>query len=142
MVQNDFKIEGETGMRCLDSDLLVAILRGEDRARSSLEKLDAENSATTAINAFEIYYGANHSLKKQENVEQAKRLLQRLSVIPFDERSSERAGILLSNLASNGEIIDYRDAMIAGIVIEAGLTLVTKNKKHFERIPKIKIEEW
>jgi tRNA(fMet)-specific endonuclease VapC len=73
-------------------------------------------------------------------VEKVKLLLQRLDVLPLTLEASELAGEQMANLAAKGEIIEYRDAMIAGIVLELGLTLVTRNKKHFSRIPVIKLE--
>lgn len=130
-------------MKCLDTDLLVAILRGEDDAKNVLSELDREvRNATTTVNAFEIFYGASRSRKKIENVQKVRSLLQRLDIVPLDLRSSERAGEILAELAANGEMIEYRDAMVAGIALESGLTIVTRNKKHFSRIPKLRIEEW
>ena len=52
-------------MKCLDTDFLVAILRGKDDAKSKMESLDAEgHNATTTINAFELFYGAYKSTNK------------------------------------------------------------------------------
>lgn len=47
-------------MVCLDTDLLVALLRGEPRAVSSIEKLEGEGEhlATSAISAYELLKGA------------------------------------------------------------------------------------
>ena len=130
-------------MKCLDTDLLVAILRGESYAQAIMSELDSEvRNATTTINAFEIFYGASHSSKRVDNVQKVRTLLQRLDVLPFTLQASESAADVLADLAAGGEIIDYRDAMIAGIVLESGLTLVTRNKRHFSRIPKLKLEGW
>jgi len=130
-------------MKCLDTDLLVAILRGENDARPIVTELDASGrSATTSINAFELFYGANHSQRKSENVGKVRTLLRKLEVLPLSLEASETAGEILAGLASYGEGIDYRDAMIAGIVLESGFSLVTRNKKHFARIPKLKLETW
>jgi tRNA(fMet)-specific endonuclease VapC len=130
-------------LKCLDTDLLVAILRGESDAEKIGLELDSEvRNATTTVNAFEIFYGANHSKKRTENVQKVRTLLQRLDVLPLSLQASERAGELLADLAANGEPIEYRDAMISGIVLESGTTLVTRNRKHFSRVPKLKLEEW
>lgn len=40
----------------LDTDFLVALLRGKSEAKSKMESLDAEgHNATTTINAFELF---------------------------------------------------------------------------------------
>jgi len=130
-------------MKCLDSDLLVAILRGKEEARTIVEKLDEESKgATTSVNAFEVYFGANKSAKKDENVKQASKLLERLIVFPLDLSSSRKAAEISAKLVANGETIDFRDAMIAAIVEENGLTLVTRNISHFKRIKGLKTEKW
>ncbi len=130
-------------MKCLDTDLLIAILRGKEEAYNKVTKIDEESrGATTAINAFEIFFGAYRSAMKSENVKEAVKLLERLELIPFDLASSRKAGELTAELREKGQPIDYRDAMIAGITIENDLTLVTRNKSHFSRIKNFKLETW
>ena len=130
-------------MKCLDTDLLIAILRGKKEAYNRVTELDEEaKGATTAINAFEVFFGAHKSAMKSENVKEASKLLDRLEVIPLDLASSRKAGEISAALVAKGETIDYRDAMIAGIAIENNLTLVTRNKSHFTRIKSLKLETW
>ena len=130
-------------MKCLDSDLLVAILRGKQEARAIADEIDKEGkAATTSVNAFEIYFGANKSERKNENLIETSRLLERLEVFPLDISASRRAAEISAKLVAKGEAIDYRDAMIAGIALENGLTLVTRNESHFRRIRGLQTEKW
>jgi tRNA(fMet)-specific endonuclease VapC len=130
-------------MKCLDTDLLVAILRGKQEAKEMVEELDEDGKgATTSVNAFEIYFGANKSERKEENVKEASRLLERLTVFPLDLSSSREAAEVSANLAARGETIDFRDAMIAAIAAQNGLTLVTRNRAHFKRIKGLQTEIW
>ena len=130
-------------MKCLDTDLLIAILRGKQEAHSIVTEIDEETkAATTAINTFEIFFGAHKSSMKNENIKEAAKLLDRLEVIPLDLPSSRKAAEISAKLAEKGEPIDYRDAMIAAIAIENDLTLVTRNKSHFKRIKNLKLETW
>ena len=130
-------------MKCLDTDLLVAILRGKPETQTIVEELDREGkAATTSVNAFEIYFGANKSNQKNQNVKETSKLLERLAVFPLDLTSSRRAGEISAKLVAKGETIDFRDSMIAAIVIENGLTLITRNKAHFKRVKDLKIEAW
>lgn len=130
-------------MKCLDTDLLVAILRGKKEAYDKATELDTEGKeATTSINAFELFIGANKSKRKTENVEDTMKLLGRLEVIPLDFSSSRKAAEIAAKLMEKGEAIDFRDAMIGGIALEKDLTIVTRNKSHFARINGLKIETW
>ena len=130
-------------MRCLDTDLLVAILRGKEEAWKKVAELDEERKGgTTSINAFELFFGANKSARQNENMKEASKLVERLTVFPLDLSSSRRAAEISARLVAKGEIIDFRDAMIAGIAIENDLTLVTRNNFHFKRIKDLKLELW
>jgi predicted nucleic acid-binding protein len=130
-------------MKCLDTDLLIAILRGKKDSYHAVIELDEEaKEATTAINAFELFFGAYKSERKKENIEEAKKLLERLEVIPMDTSAAERAGEISANLLARGEPIDFRDAMIAGLALEKGLTIVTRNKAHFNRIKDLEVQTW
>jgi tRNA(fMet)-specific endonuclease VapC len=130
-------------MRCLDTDLLVAILRGKEGAWKKVAELDEEETgATTSINAFELFFGANKSARKNENLKETSKLLERLTVFPLDLLSSQKAAEISARLMDKGEIIDFRDAMIAAIAIENDLTLVTRNNFHFKRITDLKLELW
>jgi len=130
-------------MNCLDTDLLVAILRGKKEAQHIVDTLDEEAiQATTAINAFELFFGAYRSERKNENIREAQKLLERLAVISLDASSAEYAGELLSHLSAKGEPIDFRDALIAGVVLDKDLTLLTHDQSHFERIKALKTQKW
>lgn len=130
-------------MKCLDTDLLVAILRGKAEVRDKVVELDSEGKeATTSINAFELFFGAHRSMKANENVKETAKLLGRLEIIPLDFTSSRKAAEIAARLAVKGEAIDFRDAMIAGIAIENNLTLLTRNRHHFGRIEGLKLELW
>jgi predicted nucleic acid-binding protein len=130
-------------MKCLDTDLLVAILRGKEEAWKKVEEIDEESKgATTTINAFELFFGANKSQIKNENANKTSKLLERLTVFPLDFSSSRKAAEISATLVTKGETIDFRDAMIASIAIENNLTIVTRNNTHFKRIKDLKLELW
>ncbi len=130
-------------MNCLDTDFLIAILRGKEGARKKAEEIDKEGrGATTSINAFEVFFGAYRSARKSENIKQASRLLDRLFIFPLDYASSQKAADLSADLVAKGKSVDYRDVMIAAIAIENQLTLVTRNASHFSRIKGLKMATW
>jgi len=130
-------------MKCLDTDLLIAILRTNQDAEGKISHLDEESrNATTAINAFELYYGANKSQKKTINLEGTKKLLSRLDILPLDEDSAEKAGEYFADLEKRGLQVEFRDALVAAISTRNHLTLVTRNKKHYSRMSEVSIESW
>ena len=130
-------------VKCLDTDFLVALLRGKNDAESKMEALDAEErNATTTINAFELFFGAHKSTKRAKNLKEVFKLLDRLNVFDFTLEASEVAGEITANLEEVGKMLDFRDIMIASIVKCHGMILVTRNIDHFKRRPGLQIEMW
>jgi tRNA(fMet)-specific endonuclease VapC len=130
-------------LKCLDTDLLVAILRGKQEAAKTVQALDQEvRAATTAINVFELYYGANKSQQKDQNLKETQKLLSKLEIFPLDHHSAKKAAEISAQLAKRGQPIDYRDAMIAAIAFQNDAVLLTRNAVHFKRIRGLKTESW
>lgn len=130
-------------MKCVDTDFLVAVLRGRKEAEHRLKELDAEGrQATTSVNAFELFYGACRSRDRLNNIEKTKALLGRMDILELDLSASEKAGEILAALAEEGSPIDFRDVMIAGISVVNGLPVMTRNSGHFSRIKGLKLQNW
>ena len=88
-----------------------------------VEELDRQGRhATTAVNAFELFYGASKPRMVEENVREATKLLSRLQLLPLIISSAERAGLLFGGLELEGLPIEFRDSMIAGIALEHRVT--------------------
>ncbi len=119
-----------------DTDVLIDFLRnrGDEATRIELE-LKTGRLCTTAVSAFELWAGAN-SEKEKAAVDT---LLKALSVIPLDASASSLAGEIFRNLESKGETIGMADSLIAGICLHRNSMLITRNKKHFKRVPNLKI---
>jgi tRNA(fMet)-specific endonuclease VapC len=49
---------------------------------------------------------------------------------------------LLAALEAKGKPIGIEDVWIAATALEHGLTVVTRNLKHFQRIPGLRTESW
>jgi tRNA(fMet)-specific endonuclease VapC len=60
-------------------------------------------------------------------------------MLTLTRKAGLQGGALLGELRRGGEAIDVRDAMQAGICLEAGATLVTRNVSHFERVPGLRL---
>ncbi|MBI2578890.1 MAG: type II toxin-antitoxin system VapC family toxin [Candidatus Aenigmarchaeota archaeon] len=120
----------------------MAILRGNEQALEKSKSIDEEGKAfTTSINAYEILFGAKKS-KKEANLEESRKILAKLLMLPFDEKASEKASDIHKELSQKGTQLDLRDIFIASIAISNGCSLVTRNTKHFSKIKELKTEKW
>ncbi len=125
---------------CLDTDVLIDFLRGDSVTAKNVAQLEEEYIlATTAINIFELYYGAFKTKKAHKNVEVVNELANRLEILKFTDRSAEISGRIIAKLEKDGKSLDFRDAMIAGVVLENHAMLYTRNLRHFKRINGIKL---
>ena len=70
------------------------------------------------------------------------RSINTLPVLMPDLASARLFGEVKARLASDGRIVADADLFIAAIALSHGATLVTKNRKHYERIQGLAIENW
>jgi predicted nucleic acid-binding protein len=63
-------------------------------------------------------------------------------MLPLDLESAFLAGDIQKELIRKGEIIDPEDCMIAGIALKSNEPLLTRNLKHFKRIPGLQVETY
>jgi tRNA(fMet)-specific endonuclease VapC len=129
---------------CLDTDSLIALFRNNPDAVKRAEKYDSMNAeiSTTSINAFKIYFGAFKSRNAAKNVKKADDLFNSIRVLELTLESSKKSAEILSELSRRGIPIDLREALISGIAITSGYSLVTRNVEHFRRVIGLSVESW
>jgi predicted nucleic acid-binding protein len=117
-----------------DTDVLIDALRGREPAASRVVTALTEGTlATTAITAFELRSGA----RTAEEIDLVEALLAGLPVLPFDDGAAKAAGSCRRGLEALGSTIGMGDYLIAGICLSRGAPLLTRNRKHFERVPEL-----
>ncbi|MCX9083257.1 MAG: type II toxin-antitoxin system VapC family toxin [Candidatus Methanoperedens sp.] len=116
----------------VDTDILIDLLREKEYAVLKIEELEKKQElATTDINAFELYFGAYNSSKKERNIVSAKGLLKTLILLHTNEDIMETAGRIFSEMRAKGKMIEIRDLLIAAITLQNGYKLLTNNRDHF-----------
>ncbi|MBA3864838.1 MAG: type II toxin-antitoxin system VapC family toxin [Solirubrobacterales bacterium] len=119
------------GGPALDSDVLIDYLRGAGPGRELVRALiRGSGYRVTAVTAFELALGRAY----RDNPRPVHALLA-APLLTLTRRAGLRGGELLGELRRRGDPIGVRDAMQAGICLETGATLVTRNLSHFERVP-------
>lgn len=121
-----------------DSDVLIDALRGREAARDRIAfELRSGTLATTSITLFELRSG---SLKAAGAAEAVEALLRPLAILPVDEAAAVRAAEVRRALERSGEPIGMADYLIAGICLSRSAQLLTRNRKHFERVAGLSAE--
>jgi tRNA(fMet)-specific endonuclease VapC len=123
-------------MMIADTDVLIDFLRGREpfASRVALE-IESGSLKTTSVTRFELQSGA----RTKREVELIGGLLAAIPTLPLDADSADRAAEARRSLERSGTPIGMADSLIAGIVLANAGTLLTGNRKHFERVPGLKL---
>ena len=118
-----------------DTDVLIDFLRGTGQADRIALEIGTGRLCTTAITAFELWAGS----KTPQQAATVTSLLEALTVLPLDISCARRAGEIRRDLEHEGRTIGMADSLIAGIAVERDAILITRNRKHYERVPGLKL---
>ena len=130
-------------MVCLDTDILVGLLRNDRDAIKKVSGLEgSEIISTTPLNATELFKGAYRSKYRFGNVELIQKLLNNIEILTYDLNSSKLTGQIIEGLRRSGDTIGDIDCIIAGITIAHNEKLISRNIKHFCRVPDLRVEKW
>lgn len=137
-------------MHLLDTDTLTHLHAGNVRVLARLERLDDPVVGITIITKIELLRGRIEFLLKAANGEETLRaqslyertevLLGDVLVIPFSPDAAKRFEQL--RVASNTRALGRADLLIASIALTHRATLVTRNLRHFRRVPGLSFENW
>ena len=124
----------------LDTNVVVEILHGNRKIIEKIERIGRRDCCISEITIAELYYGAvkGGNPKNFQDIAIVESLFE---IIPIYSAYLNYAKIR-HHLVSKGIGIDTFDMLIGASAIQLGYTLVTHNIKHFERIPKIQLEDW
>ena len=128
-------------MNLLDTDVCIEILRGNARVIEHRRRTPDE-VATTWITACELAYGAAQSRAPEFNQALVVAFLATLPILELDWPAAERFGRLKTDLERAGNLLADADLLIAAITLTRSACLITGNRRHYERIPELRIEDW
>jgi tRNA(fMet)-specific endonuclease VapC len=125
----------------LDADTVRYALRGQGHVAARLLEHQPSDICISAITLAELNFGAN--VKRSQKIRRAMRTFTKdVAVVPFDEASAERFGVVAAALSSRGQPIGVYDSLVAAQALSMELTVVTNNTRHFSRVPGLIVENW
>lgn len=125
----------------LDTSFIIDLMKDKSNALTKAQELESSSLPvrTTSISVFELWQGLE-DIDDQDKREKIEKFLSSIGLLVFDVHDAKKAGTIYAELRRKGEHIEPEDCMIAGITLSRGETLLTRNKRHFERIKELKIE--
>ncbi len=129
-------------MVCVDTSFIVGLERHDGDTLEKMRELEERGEVVyaTAVTVAEYYRGAYGSKDRARALRDAKGMLDRFAILDLDNESGKIWGELAHSLKS--DTIGDRDLFIASIALSNKQTLITRNKKHFERVPGLQVEGW
>lgn len=126
----------------LDTNVLIDVLRNKPKGvRDKFQKLGIDNCVVSDITVYELYTGVAASNDPENNKELLEKMFKKLGVIPARDAYWTAAGEK-ARLIKMGTPIEDKDLLIGCTALEYGLTLVTGNVKHMERIQGLRVQKW
>ncbi len=133
-------------MYLLDTDILSNLLKRTPSTVliAKLASEPSESQFTSSITLGELLYGASRLGPRGDRLlERVERtLLPNLPILAFDAAAARRYGEVKAALERQGTPIGEADLRIGAIALARGLTMVTGNVGHFEKIPGLAVENW
>ncbi|SMP76934.1 tRNA(fMet)-specific endonuclease VapC [Desulfonatronum zhilinae] len=124
----------------LDTNSIITLFKGEPIFLERMRRHRPTDFGVPAIVIHELYYGAYKSRRVTENRERVSSL--RFNILSFDTEDARRAGEIRATLSAQGTPIGPYDVLIAGQAMARGLTLITNNRREFERVHGFRLEDW
>ena len=132
-------------MFLFDTDTITNIVkpRPSPNLLKKLANISINQQYISTITISEIVYGAEKSQRPEFHLNNMETiLLPAVNIVGFDTKAAYVCGRIRAELEKRGTPLDLADLEIASIAIANGLTLITNNVKHFERVPMLQYENW
>jgi tRNA(fMet)-specific endonuclease VapC len=96
--------------------------------------------ALSVISLAELYEGVYYSRDPEGDARALQDFLRGVTLLPVDERTCQIFGRERGRLRAAGLLIGDFDLLIGATALRHHLTLLTNNRRHFERIDGLDIE--
>jgi len=126
----------------LDTNICIYVIK--DRPSGLRERFDqsVDELSISVITLGELFYGAENSAQRSDNVRTLEQFAGRLAVLPFTADAAAHYGQLRAALRRLGRPAGVHDMLIGGHARSESLILVTNNTREFAQMPGLQVENW
>lgn len=123
----------------VDADWLIDAMIGRVPALETLARLSDAGVAVSIVAVAEVYEGAFNTIDPQRTLDGMREFLGDFAILPITDQVVERFAQTRARLRQQGQMIPDMDLFIASTALDANLTLITRNLRHFARIPGLQL---
>ena len=118
--------------------------RGSKRHARGLRALalaarEPEPVTTTRLNLAEVYSGVERAPDPTQGYREVARVLRGVVVLDLDDAGCRTFGQIDAFLSVRGIRIGEFDTMIAAIALVNSQAIITRNSRHFQRVPGLRV---
>jgi len=127
----------------LDTNTCIYIIKRKPlNVIERFRQLEISQVGISSITLSELLYGVSKSSKPEQNQMALAQFIAPLEILSYCDEAAQYYGPLRAHLEKQGTPIGSLDMLIAAHTLSIDCILVTNNEKEFNRIPKLKIDNW
>jgi len=127
----------------LDTDTCSYIMKRSNQAvLHRLQAIAVSDVCMSVITKSELLYGVEVSPRRTQDATALKAFLPHVEVLEYPDDAATHYAQIRADLKNRGEMIGANDLFIAAHARSLELRLVTNNTAEFERVSKLKRENW
>ena len=123
----------------IDTNWVVHCLHGVARVTARLDQLMPEGVGLSIVSMAELYQGVFFSTNPEGNERALDQFLAGIDVVPIDDDVCRMFTRERGRLRAAGTPIGDFDLLIGSTAIRHDLTVLTNNRRHFERVQELRI---
>ena len=126
----------------LDTNIAIYVIKRMPEELLSVFNRHAGRMSISSITLAELLHGVEKSQQPKRNLNQVEDFVSRLEVLDYGPGAAAHYGDIRAELERRGTPIGVNDLHIAAHARSEGVTLVTNNRREFERIDGLRLENW
>jgi tRNA(fMet)-specific endonuclease VapC len=126
----------------LDTNICIYVIKNyPPKLRERFNRL-AEQLCMSSITLAELFYGAEKSVRRLENLQAVEQFSARLEILAFSPKAAAHFGQIRAEVDRLGKPVGPLDMLIGAHARAEGLIIVTNDAREFRRLPGVRVENW
>lgn len=131
--------------RLIDTSILIESERGRLDLNKFVNGSGNEDFFISVVTVSELLHGVHRAVDQKVKIAReasVESMLHQFEILDIDQATARIHSKIWAKLEQAGEIIGQNDFWLAATCLAKGLTMVTANRKHFQRVPGLELEVW
>jgi tRNA(fMet)-specific endonuclease VapC len=126
----------------LDTNICIHVIKTYPPVLLERFNALAEQLCISVITLGELHYGAEKSAHRLRNLQAIEHFSARLDVLSFSPKAAAHYGQVRAELERAGTPVGPHDMLIGAHARSEGLIVVTNNRREFDRMSGLRVENW